>query len=220
MNGPAGFFVIGGIFAALVIYFYIGGVGGLLGKAESRRSLRAASRATAAPAPRAALGSIASSPGSAAGAGFSRGSALEQVEQIFKNDLTPFEVHMADLSDIVPPALVRRMAAGFVQQLASSEIPEAQEEPVSAWFKQNSRDFLANAAVGAIGGAVMRRTLREFSESERNALRLAHILEALGVLSSRERLMLAVPLIWNDGDCALQPGGAAFHAADRRARLR
>lgn len=208
------------VFVGLVIYYYVGGIGGLLGSASSQLALRPAADPPAGPLPRAALGTIASAPGQAAGAGFSRAAELAEIERTFGNDLTPFAIRMADLSDVIPAGSLQRMAAGFVQQLLSAELPEGQEEPISAWFKQNSRDYLSRAAVGAIGGATITRTLREFSESERNALRLAYILETLGVLAPRERLMLTVPLVWNDGDCALLPGGSAFHAADRRAKLR
>ncbi|MET4232625.1 type IV secretion system protein VirD4 [Bradyrhizobium sp. LA6.10] len=220
MENGAGVLVFIAIFVVLVIYYYVGGPGGLLGAADARRALRAAAKPSTTPLPRPALSSIASAPGGAAAAGFSRATALEDIERTFSNDLTPFEVRMVDLGDVISAGSLQRMAAGFVQQVLSSELPEGHEEPLSAWFKQNSRDYLIRAAVGAIGGATLTRTLREFSESERNALRLAYILTSLGVLSTPERLMLTVPLVWNEGDCALLPGGSAFHAADRRAKLR
>lgn len=217
-NGQA-FFVVFCLFAVTVIYLWVGGIGGLLGAAASRSALKARPLA-AGPLARSSLGSIASAPSHAAGAGFSRAGDLQHIEQIFGNDLTPFQVFMPDLLDIIPPASLERIAAGFVHQLASTQLKEADEEPISAWFKQNSRDFLTRAAVGAIGGATMTRTLREFAENERNTLRMAYLLESIGVMSHRERLMVTVPLVWNDGDCLLLPGGSAFHAADRRAKLR
>lgn len=219
MTGSLAWFTVLCIFGVTVVYIWVGGIGGLLGAAASRSALKARPLPTG-PLPASSLGTIASSPGQAAGAGFSRAGDLQRIEQIFGNDLTLFQVFMPDMADIVPPASLERIAAGFVDQLASTQLKEADEEPISAWFKQNSRDFLTRAAVGAIGGATMTRTLREFAENERNTLRMAYLLESLGVMSHRERLMVSVPLVWNDGDCLLLPGGSAFHAADRRAKLR
>ncbi|WP_213290543.1 type IV secretory system conjugative DNA transfer family protein [Bradyrhizobium sp. sGM-13] len=223
MSDPAaGFLLIGALFVALTVYFYVGGIGGLMGAAASRRAMRPQVR-TSAPAsvPEPSLGSLASAPGRAAGAGFSRADALAAIERKFGNDLTPFSVSMTDLAPaFLPVSSLERLAAGFVQDIAPAQVPEAEDEPVTAFFRQNEKDFLTRAAVGAIAGASFRRTLREFSESERHALRLAHVLEALNVLSAHERTMVTVPLVWNEGDCALLPGGDAFFAADRRAKLR
>jgi len=211
---------LGGAFAALVVYYYVGGPGGVLGALASHRALQQSRAVFPEPAPAPSHGSMASAPPRSAGAGFSRPAALKQIDQTFSNDLTPFTIRMNDLGEFVSPGSLERLSAAFIEQVTPAQVPEDDEEPLTDWVKQNERDFLRRAAVGALGGASMTRTLREFSESERNALRLAHVMEALGALSPRERLMITVPLVWNDGDCALTPGGSAFFAADRRAKLR
>jgi type IV secretion system protein VirD4 len=214
--------LFGGVFVFLAIYYFVGGIGGVLGAAASRRAMAASNLdRREAPAPSASLGSIASAPGQAASAGFSRAGRLASIERTFANDLTPLIIHMKELTPLFFPAsAIERLAAAFVEQVTPDQVPEGDEEPVTTFLRRNERDYLARAAVGAIGGASFRRTLRELSESERHAVRLAHILEVLGVMSAQDRLMATIPLVWNDGDCALLPGGSAFHGADRRAKLR
>lgn len=212
--------IFGGLFVFLAIYYFVGGLGGLLGAAASRRALSpSGANRPAAPLP-VSLGSISSMPGRAAGVGFSRPDALVAIERTFANDLTPLVIDMRELTPLFfPPSAIERMAAAFVAQLTPDQIPDGDEEPVTAFFKRNERDYLARAAVGALGAASFRRTLRELAESERNALRMAFMLEAIGVLTAQERLRIMIPLVWNDGDCALLPGGSAFHGADRRSKL-
>lgn len=51
---------------------------------------------------------------------------------------------------------------------------------------------------------VFRRTLVSMSEAERATLRMADVLAALGRLTPDEHLRIAVPIVWNGGECAYQ----------------
>ncbi|WP_164936034.1 hypothetical protein [Bradyrhizobium nanningense] len=86
------------------------------------------------------------------------------------------------------------MTAAFVERVTPDQIPASNEEPVTTFVKRNQPGYLARVAVGALGAASFRRTLRQFDENRRNGLRLAHILEVLGVLAAENAY--ASPCRW------------------------
>jgi type IV secretion system protein VirD4 len=207
-------------FGGMVAYYYIGGVGGALGKAQGATARATAlarpAAATNAPAP---PGTLTISP---LPAGLSaRTAALAAIEARYENDLLPVEVGLRELvPEIIPDVSLNRLAVNLAEDLATLKKTLKGGEPVEDFLAQQQVSYLRNAAPGAVFAARFTRTLRDFSDAERAALRLAEILAVLGYVTALTHLRIRAALVWNEGRCLLHPGAELFLSADRTIRLK
>ena len=206
-NDAGGIVIIVGFIVAAYLWFLVGGVGGLFGWWSSRQAIAAATRATPTRSLAQAHDSRAAAP-------------LDAIERLFANELTPIPVALADLEpEFFTRTMIERAARQFLPEITRPRDWAGEDQDAAKVYADTSENFLQQAAVGAILGATIRRTLREFSDQDRATLKLAYLLETLRVISRRERLLVVVPLVWNEGQCLLTPGGSAFFGADRRTKI-
>jgi len=217
---PAMLLLLAGVFVVMVVYYYVGGLGGLAGKASSAAA-QAAARARPGP-----LGTAPTLPNTWLATPLPQGlsarsAALAAIEARFENGLVPVEVAVCDLVPAVIPDLsLRRLAVQLGEDLATVKKTQPAGDPVQDFVGQQQASYLRNAAPGAVQAVRFTRTLREFSDAERAALRLAEMLVVLGCLDPVTHLKVRAALAWNEGQCLLVPGSPTFASADRLVRLR
>jgi type IV secretory pathway TraG/TraD family ATPase VirD4 len=72
-----------------------------------------------------------------------------------------------------------------------------------ASLENNLRDkSQARGVADGMRRFVIRRTLASMTEAERATLRMADVLMAVGQIGVNDRLLVAVPIVWNGGECA------------------
>ncbi len=212
MEGVVLLLFFGGVFLVGFIYSVNGGIGGIAAsmKAKPRRPDPRLSAPVASRAP-----SLAASPPSSAGQGFSRSDALAAIDGYFSNDLNVVVVAMADLvPDVVPPVSLRRQAALVADKVAHLKKVLGNREPVLQEIGDIQERFLERRIEQAFEAVSFQRSLRDLSDAERATLRLSEMLFALGELTPRERLQIRVPVVWNQGQC-LMTGMEELASADR-----
>lgn len=78
-----------------------------------------------------------------------------------------------------------------------------------AGVENNLRDkSVARGIAGHLSNVKITRSLVAMKEIERATLRMADVLHVLGIISNDECLKIAVPIVWNEGDCAIEFGSS------------
>lgn len=161
------------------------------------------------------IGTTTSLPRRGAGAGFSRADRLAEIDAFYGNDLNPIGLRMADLVPAVIPAdSLRRMGEA------------AGRRPVRISGTRTFRPTWSTKSPATSNSGPSPRCaarcfparLRDLQDAERAGLRLADMLEALGVLSPADVLGIRLPIVWNDGKCLVETIPAFGHA-DRMQEL-
>lgn len=221
MDGPGpGLLILFLAFVAMVVWYCVGGLGGVAGKVSGAQARAGA--LTRPPDPGAASALPLTLPqGALTGSGSALGAALTDIDRRFENPLMPVAVTVADLVPaIISETSLRRLGASLAEDLATLKKQAAADDPVMAFLGQQQAEFLKHAAPGALMAVKITRTLRDFSEAEKAALRLAEILALLRMLDPFTHLKIRAALAWNEGKCLIIPGSATFGSADRLVRLR
>jgi len=220
VDNATGLLLLGLVFVGAVVWYYVGGLGGIAGKISG-----ASSRADALTHPR-YQGTTPALPGTGPKAPYPApvsaiSTALADIERRYENDLLPIDVMVIDLvPEIIPDVSLRRLAVSLAEDIATLKKTAAPGDAVMDFLGQQQAEFLRNAAPGALSAVRFTRTLRDFSDTERAALRLADVLAVLGYLDTLTHQKIRASLTWNEGKCLLVPGGPTFGSADRLVRLR
>jgi len=202
----------GGMFLVGFLYTVNGGMGRIAAstKPNPQRPDPSLSAPVASRAP-----TLAASPPLSAGQGFSRPDVLAAIDAYFGNDLNVVAVAMADLvPEVVPLVSLRRQAALVADKIANLKKVLGARESVLQEIGDIQERFLERRVEQTFAAVSFQRTLRDLSDAERATLRLSEMLFALGELTSRERLQIRVPVVWNQGQC-LMTGMEMMGSADR-----
>ncbi|QRG10299.1 type IV secretory system conjugative DNA transfer family protein (plasmid) [Xanthobacter dioxanivorans] len=207
----------------LGLYFYVGGLGGIIGSLSANRTIESARRrehvhSTAA----VRADSLSSQPPASAGAGFSRPDILAAIDKKYSNDLTPIEIRVADLvPGLISRVSLERMGIAMADELATfKKIYNNKDDGMDRLIGDTQESYLRKIAAGALEDAVLTRTLTDFKDNERAVLRLTEILHALGEVSARERMEIFAPIVWNEGKCLVRSDVPGFRSGDRLEALR
>lgn len=91
---------------------------------------------------------------------------------------------------------------------------------VVASAENNLRDRSnASAIANQLAQVVIRRSLVTMQEQERATLRMTDVLVALKVMSADDRILIAVPIVFNGGDCSIDFEGTSAEFRVRAAML-
>lgn len=131
---------------------------------------------------------------------------LAAIDAFYANELNPVT---ASVAAAVPSLLTRQaIERGVVDaaQKISSDLRQmnAGDSVTLGVLKDISNKSDIATVAGGIEGAVFTRTLRDMTEAERATLRLGAMLQALGILTSQDVLRATLPIVWNEGKCAVK----------------
>lgn len=147
-------------------------------------------------------------------------SSLKAIEAFHANELNAVSISVVELQQtLLRDVSFYRLGRAMADKLVHIDKRADEEDYLIKAAGGIQREYLAETAAQALRGAVFQRTLRDLDEAQRATLRLADLLEAIGHMSRIERLQIMTPIIWNRGDCLLQPP-AGLNAADMLHELR
>jgi type IV secretion system protein VirD4 len=147
-------------------------------------------------------------------------SSLKGIEEFHANELNVVSISVVELQQtLLRDVSFYRLGRAMADKLVHIDKRADEEDYLIKAAGGIQREYLAETAAQALRGAVFQRTLRDLDEAQRATLRLADLLSAIGHMSRVERLQIMTPIIWNRGDCLLQPP-AGLNAADMLHELR
>lgn len=139
---------------------------------------------------------------------------LAEIDAFFANELNPITV---SVGQAVPSLITRQSIKRGVEEAAqriSSTLKgvDTRDNLLLAAFQDVSTASNLSTVVKGIEGASLTRTLRDMTEAERASLRLADMLEALGVFNRIDVVRVRIPIVWNGGKCAVSFGPVNIRA--------
>lgn len=147
-------------------------------------------------------------------------SSLKDIENFHANELNVVSISVVELQQTLLRGIsFYRLGQTMADKLVHIDKRADEDDYLLKAAGGIQREYLAETAAQALRTAVFQRTLRDLDEAQRATLRLADLLAAIGHMSPIERLQIITPIIWNKGDCLLQPP-VGLRAADMLHEMR
>jgi type IV secretion system protein VirD4 len=147
-------------------------------------------------------------------------SSLKEIENFHANELNVVSISLVELQQTLLQGIsFYRLGQTMADKLVHIDKRADEDDYLLKAAGGIQREYLAETAAQALRTAVFQRTLRDLDEAQRATLRLTDLLSAIGHMSRVERLQIITPIIWNKGDCLLQPP-PGLRAADMLHELR
>ena len=141
-----------------------------------------------------------------------RAERLAAVDVFHANELNAVEVRVGDLG--LPNRSMSEAAVVMNEKVTgkSRNDPGYQSgnykvDGVVGIFEGISHGARHSSAVGGLGNAVIRRTLRDLSDPERGIVRLADMLVVTRQITQAQAREIVVPIVWNNGSCLMDSPG-------------
>lgn len=140
---------------------------------------------------------------------------LKLIDEFHANELNFIEIQIGKLR--LPEKSIDQATVLINERLTG----KSRNDPGS-----NSSDFITNSenlirqgkAYRVINETLIRRTLRDMSETERGICRLLDVLASTGKLSAKVYFEIQTPIVWNAGSCLMKTPG--YDSAAQRVGLK
>lgn len=133
---------------------------------------------------------------------------LPNLKAFYDNELNPIVVRLSAVRPLLSDQDFRLFAADNVERHdmnpKSGHAPGLQGFALNLVLDASLAKGVGTAMETAFASGYLQRTLRDFNEAERGALRLGAILHELGKMSAWDLTKLQLSLIWNEGRTAIQ----------------